>query len=153
MTITNLKEESYFSILNELPDFWSSSADTMRPYHHIMFAKYFPEVSFVAIEHQKIIGYLYAILSANQQKTFIHLIAVRKGYYRKKIATVLLNKLESTLSHLFPKCRQIEAYCIKENRLGIAFFSNRGFLQQGILQTQEKEAILFRKPVKNCCTK
>lgn len=120
MQPTHLTESDHFEILSELADFWTESAESLLPYHHILFPRYFSRSSFIIREDQKIVSYLYAL--HNSDKVYLHLIATRMGYYRKGYARTLVEQLRQSFRNL-----PVETYCLNNNRLGITFFEECGF--------------------------
>lgn len=110
----------HLSISQQLPDFWGKQ-NSVAKFHAPLIPLFFEETSFVLVQENLILSYLYGIIS--KKNAFVHVLATRQGHYRKKYASRLLAHWEKVLHK--EGAENFYAYTVERN-----FLSQRFFLSQ-----------------------
>ena len=109
--------------LEELHELSCSNNDVLKPNTKMLYfiiGNYFSNISYIALDGAKMVGFLVAF--QQEDKVWMHQIAVDKNYRNKGIASKLINRLEDNLSNI-----TIE-FSVKEDNLNaIRLYESIGY--------------------------
>ena len=109
-------------ILRDLPDFWDG--EYTRALHHPSLLYEFGNSAFVLKEEDTVVAYLFGFLAQQGPVSYVHLVAVRKGYRRLGLGRLLYDRfLAFAREH---DCTSIKAITSPNNRASIAFHTRLG---------------------------
>ncbi|MDQ1088865.1 GNAT family N-acetyltransferase [Siphonobacter sp. SORGH_AS_1065] len=94
MKVENCTLEDYFSIVEDIVEFWGSNR-TLK-YHHPIYIHEFGQTAFVIRDEGKPIAYLFGFIS-DQSAGYVHLIGIRESYQKKGFRKFTLSAFYSVL--------------------------------------------------------
>lgn len=125
--ITACTKEDFDQVLAEFDEFWEH--DRAAALHHPTIIYEFGNTSFVIKQKGKVLAYLFGFLSQTGPTGYVHLLSVRRGYRRQKLANRLYAHFEQyARSH---GCTNLKAITSPANTLSIAFHRSIGMLPAG----------------------
>ena len=92
MEIMSLKKDN----IPEVVELLSNGGPYVLPHHdyvYWMMEEYFSSSNYVALEENRVIGYICALPSIDAKCNFIWQIVVDANYRGKKVATILINRI------------------------------------------------------------
>lgn len=105
-----------------------------------------------AVEHGKVVGYIYGIIIASADVVDLMKIAIVPKYQKQRIATTLLEKMEQIITEQNPKINKIILEVRQSNHRAIAFYQSNNFAKIGIrskfYDKPQENAVIFEKIVK-----
>ena len=127
--------------LDELHALSCSNSDVLKPNTKMLYfiiGNYFSNISYIALENNKMVGFLVAFQQEN--KVWLHQIAVDKNYRSKGIATTLISHLENNLSGI-----SIE-FSVKESNLNaIRLYESLGYKK--VVYNEQIDQVIYSKKV------
>ena len=127
--------------LDELHALSCSNSDVLKPNTKMLYfiiGNYFSNISYIALENNKMVGFLVAFQQEN--KIWLHQIAVDKNFRKKGIASKLLNMLEEKLVDA-----TIE-FSVKENNSNaIRLYESIGYKK--IKYNEQIDQIIYSKKI------
>jgi len=127
--------------LDELHALSCSNSDVLKPNTKMLYfiiGNYFSNISYIALENNKMVGFLVAFQQEN--KIWLHQIAVDKNYRNKGIATTLISHLENNLSGI-----SIE-FSVKESNLNaIRLYESLGYKK--VVYNEQIDQVIYSKKV------
>lgn len=112
----------YHQIIEHISDFWGS--DRTLNVHHPMFIHEFGNTAYVIKENDKVLAYLFGVLSQTSPTAYIHLVGVLKAKQNCGLGT----KLYGHFIHFAKQkgYRKVKAITTPSNHLSINFHQKIG---------------------------
>jgi GNAT superfamily N-acetyltransferase len=119
--------EDFLEILDNLPDFWSSSGppERTRPYHYAFLVHQFGDTAFVIHENDRVIAYLFGFIATSEPIGYIHLVGVRSSYQRQGLGRALYDHFEQVARAR--GCEALKSVTAPFNSDSRAFHQRLGF--------------------------
>lgn len=156
MTLRNINEEDYSSIISVLDDWWGGRR--MVDKLSRLFFKHFQDTSFIAEEDGTILGFLVGFVSqSNPGMAYIHFTGVHPDHRKSGIGSTLYKKFYETVKKR--GCTTVNLITSPENALSIAYHNKMGFTMlpgdtdiNGVLVHSDydgpgKDRVLFSKDI------
>ncbi len=116
MNIENCTLEDYYTIIDDLVDFWGSTRTLS--FHHPLYIHEFGQTAFVIRDQGKPVAYLFGFIS-DQSAGYVHLVGIREHYQKQGLGSLLY---EHFITYLKKKgYTRLKAITTPENEKSIAF--------------------------------
>lgn len=99
MIITEMSQDEFHSIKENLRDYWGDRYEIFIPLHHPLFFHSFGNTAFTVKEDEKVCAYLLGFYSQKEPTAYVHMINVKEPYRKKGYATALY-------SHFISKAKE-----------------------------------------------
>ncbi|MDR6195049.1 GNAT family N-acetyltransferase [Siphonobacter sp. SORGH_AS_0500] len=120
MKVENCILEDYFSIVEDIVEFWGSNR-TLK-YHHPIYIHEFGQTAFVIRDGGKPIAYLFGFIS-DQSAGYVHLVGIRESYQKKGLGSLLYQHF---IAYLKAKgYHKLKAITTPQNEKSIAFHHHK----------------------------
>lgn len=127
--ILNCTQNDFLQILSEIEDFWGS--DRTLSYHHPMFVNEFANTSFVIKENEKVLAYLFGLISQTEKTGYVHLVGVHQSHQRHGLGQALYEHFIQQLKN--QKITGLKAITTPTNSKSINFHLKLGMEMIGEL--------------------
>lgn len=124
MNIQIMNKEDFYSIKENLEEFWEDRFKIFQPLHHPMFYYSFGNTAFVIKVNNDICAYLLGFYSQTESTAYVHMVNVKKEYRGKGFATGLYHHFIN-MAKTNNKTK-ISAITTPQNALSIAFHKKLG---------------------------
>ena len=137
MDIYQCSKEDFDQILDDLADFWKS--ERTRHLHIPILIYEFGNSAFVIKEGDKVIAYLFGMLSQTESAAYVHLVAVRRTYQGRGLGRELYSHfIEYAQKH---GCNEIKVITKPVNKSSIAFHQQIGMQTVGSSESNKVPVI------------
>lgn len=154
MEIAKCTKADFDQIITKIAEFWGS--DRTLHLHHPMLIYEFGNSAYVIKKEDKVVAYLFGLLSQTSPTGYVHLIAVHNAYRRQGLGRKLYEHFA-----MFAKehgCKEIKAITSPDNLSSITFHKSIGLLPVGDSSTDSiplirdysgpgKHRVVFLKPL------
>ncbi len=122
MEISLCTKADFDQIITDIVDFWNS--DRTRSLHNPVFLYEFGNTAYVIKEDEKVVGYLFGLLSQTAPVAYVKFVGVRQSYRKKGIGRRLY---EHFIEFAKKKgCTELKAITTPTNKVSIAFHRSIG---------------------------
>lgn len=124
MTIRNIREEDYPSVISVLNDWWGGRQ--MVDKLSRLFFKHFQDTSFIAEDNGNMIGFLVGFVSqSHPEAAYIHFVGIHPDYRKIGMGKTLYQRFFETVMQR--GCKTVHLITSPENVLSIAYHTKIGF--------------------------
>jgi GNAT superfamily N-acetyltransferase len=135
--ILNCSQDDFLQILSDIEDFWGS--DRTLAYHHPMFVNEFANTGFVIKKNEKVVAYLFGLISQTEKTGYVHLVGVRQFHQRQGLGQTLYEHFIQQLKH--QHITGLKAITTPANSSSIHFHLKLGMEMTGELMNDDIKVI------------
>lgn len=124
MNIVQMSQEDFYTIKENLEEFWGDRFKTFVPLHHPMFFYSFGNTAYVIKHRNEICAYLLGFFSQTETKAYVHMINVKEKYRKCGYGKALYDHFISVAKE--QRLTSISAITSPGNKTSINFHKKLG---------------------------